>query len=121
MTGSEYQKKAMRTNDGCNTYRLMTASLDADMGELLNGCLGLTGEAGEVSDLVKKAIFHEKEMSYEHLKKELGDVLWYIAVICETIGTTIDEVMDMNIEKLKKRYPEGFDITRANYREENDI
>ena len=74
MTGNEYQQLAMRTNDGLNTIRLaltMNTNCDIIIAQLLNGVLGLTGEAGEVSDLVKKGIFHEKGIDLEHLKKEL--------------------------------------------------
>ena len=83
--------------------------------------LGLTGEAGEVSDLVKKGIFHEKGIDLEHLKKELGDCAWYLAMICDACGFTLDDVMQTNIDKLKTRYPKGFDTFRANNRAEGDI
>ena len=124
MTGNEYQQLAMRTNDGLNTIRLaltMNINCDIIIAQLLNGVLGLTGEAGEVSDLVKKGIFHEKGIDLEHLKKELGDCAWYLAMICDACGFTLDDVMQTNIDKLKARYPEGFDIYRANNRAEGDI
>lgn len=79
MTGKEYQQLAMRTNDGLNRLRLEDAIAnqgDISVSQLLNGALGLTGEAGEVSDLIKKGIFHEKGIDLEHLKKELGDCAW---------------------------------------------
>lgn len=124
MTGNEYQQLAMRTNDGLNTIRLaltMNINCDIIIAQLLNGVLGLTGEAGEVSDLVKKGIFHEKGIDLEHLKKELGDCAWYLAMICDACGFTLDDVMQTNIDKLKARYPEGFDTYRANNRVEGDI
>lgn len=124
MTGNEYQQLAMRTNDGLNTIRLaLTVNINCDIiiAQLLNGVLGLTGEAGEVSDLVKKGIFHEKGIDLEHLKKELGDCAWYLAMICDACGFTLDDVMQTNIDKLKARYPEGFDTYRANNRTEGDI
>lgn len=124
MTGNEYQQLAMRTNDGLNTIRLaltMNINCDIIIAQLLNGVLGLTGEAGEVSDLVKKGIFHEKGIDLEHLKKELGDCAWYLAMICDACGFTLDDVMQTNIDKLKARYPEGFDTYRANNRAEGDI
>ena len=124
MTGNEYQQLAMRTNDGLNTIRLaltMNINCDIIIAQLLNGVLGLTGEAGEVSDLVKKGIFHEKGIDLEHLKKELGDCAWYLAMICDACGFTLDNVMQTNIDKLKARYPEGFDTYRANNRAEGDI
>lgn len=124
MTGNEYQQLAMRTNDGLNTIRLaltMNINCDIIIAQLLNGVLGLTGEAGEVSDLVKKGIFHEKGIDLEHLKKELGDCAWYLAMICDACGFTLDDVMQTNIDKLKARYPQGFDTFRANNRTEGDI
>ena len=84
MNGKEYQELAMRTYDGYAKNRLSNNVMSATFYEtaaLLNGVLGLTGEAGEVSDLVKKSIFHEKGIDKEHLEKELGDVMWYIALI----------------------------------------
>lgn len=124
MTGNEYQQLAMRTNDGLNTIRLaltMNINCDIIIAQLLNGVLGLTGEAGEVSDLIKKGIFHEKGIDLEHLKKELGDCAWYLAMICDACGFTLDDVMQTNIDKLKARYPEGFDTYRANNKAEGDI
>lgn len=124
MTGKEYQQLAMRTNDGLNRLRLEDAIAnqgDISVSQLLNGALGLTGEAGEVSDLIKKGIFHEKGIDLEHLKKELGDCAWYLAMICDACGFTLDDVMQTNIDKLKARYPEGFDTYRANNRAEGDI
>lgn len=124
MTGNEYQQLAMRTNDGLNRLRLEDAIAnqgDISVPQLLNGVLGLTGEAGEVSDLIKKGIFHEKGIDLEHLKKELGDCAWYLAMICDACGFTLDDVMQTNIDKLKARYPEGFDTYRANNRAEGDI
>lgn len=124
MTGNEYQQLAMRTNDGLNRLRLEDAIAnqgDILVSQLLNGALGLTGEAGEVSDLIKKGIFHEKGIDLEHLKKELGDCAWYLAMICDACGFALDDVMQTNIDKLKARYPQGFDTFRANNRTESDI
>lgn len=127
MEAKEYQNLAMRTNDGKGTDRLLDwTNVDAngkikDPGELLNGCLGLSGEAGELNDLVKKWIFHKKPLDREHMKKEIGDVCWYIADICHSMGFDLGEIFQMNIDKLKARYPEGFSEQRANNRSEGDI
>ena len=126
MTGSEYQKLAMRTNDGKATERLgFLTSRDentvADFGGLIHGCLGLAGESGETLDMIKKWVFHEKELDKEHLKKEIGDVMWYVAMICESVGFDLDDVLQTNVDKLKARYPEGFDTYLANHRKEGDI
>lgn len=124
MNGKEYQELAMRTYDGYAMNRLSSNVMSDTFYEtaaLLNGVLGLTGEAGEVSDLVKKGIFHEKGIDREHLEKELGDVMWYIALVCHTCRFDLDEIMQININKLKARYPEGFDVIKANNRESTDV
>lgn len=126
MEAKVYQQLAMRTNDGKASERvtdkLETITSDTyDIGGVLNGCLGLTGEAGEVSDMIKKWIFHQKELDAEHLKKEIGDVMWYVAMICESMDFNLDEILQMNVDKLKARYPEGFDTVRANNRKEGDV
>ena len=131
MTGNEYQELAMRTNEGKGTDRLFKCIVDRtdvelndkgeDIGGILNGCLGLSGEVGEFNDIIKKWIFHEKPLDEEHAKKECGDIFWYLAMICESFGWELDEIMQMNVDKLKARYPEGFDVQKANNRKEGDI
>lgn len=76
--------------------------------DLLVGVIGLCGEAGETADLVKKIVFHQHPMDVEALKKELGDVMWCVAMCCNVLNIALDEVMQGNIEKLKRRYPDGF-------------
>lgn len=131
MTGNEYQELAMRTFDGKAAERLNSPftvyNADSknlgiiDIPALINGVLGLTGEAGEVADLVKKGIFHEKGFDMDHIKKEVGDVCWYIALICKTCSFDLDSIFEANIEKLKNRYPDGFDVERASHRKAGDI
>ena len=132
MNGKEYQNLAMRTYDGNGTYRLKSFAntqdfyrkeplLGMDAGGILNACLGLSGEVGEFNDMIKKWIFHEKELDVDHLEKECGDILWYIALMCNSFGWNMDEVMQMNIDKLQARYPNGFDINRANNRKKGDV
>ena len=124
MNPNEYQKLAMRTNDGKQTERLIKASTEnptLDVGGILNACNGIAGEAGELIDLVKKWIFHEKPLDEEHAKTELGDLLWYTALMCHSFGWNMEDVMELNIEKLKKRYPDGFTIEAANNRKAGDI
>lgn len=88
---------------------------------LLNGALGLAGEAGEVADLIKKIMFQGHSMDWERIAKELGDILWYVAETANAIGYDLDTVMQMNIDKLKKRYPDGFSTERSKHREEGDL
>lgn len=133
MTGNEYQKLASRTNDGLATDRLFNAlqiidynnilipSENRDLGGVFNACLGLSGEVGELNDMVKKWVFHEKGLDETHLMKELGDVMWYVAMMCQSMGWELDDVMQMNIDKLVARYPDGFDVIKANNRQEGDV
>lgn len=74
----------------------------------MNAVLGLNGEAGEIADHVKKAVFHGHTLDHVALAKELGDILWYVAQAATASGFGLDEIAAMNIEKLRKRYPEGF-------------
>lgn len=107
MNFNEYQKLAQRTsNTRCSTTKLV------------NGVMGLNGEAGECADLVKKHMYQGHDMYVEDMVKELGDVLWYIAEICEGLGVGMEEVAIHNIKKLKKRYPDGFEEERSINRNE---
>lgn len=94
---NEYQQHANRT-----------ASALSGRDALAAFGLGVAGEAGEVADDVKKHLFHGHELDKAKLKKELGDVLWYVAAIATSNGLTLEEVAVANIEKLRKRYPDGF-------------
>ncbi len=111
MTINEYQKEAMRTASGMNK----------EYPRLLNGLMGLNGEAGEVIDILKKHLFHGHELDKEHLAKELGDVAWYLAVSAEALGYDLETVLQMNVDKLKARYPDGFEIEKSLHRKEGDI
>lgn len=75
---------------------------------LINSVMGLNGEAGEVIDLVKKHLFHGHELKKDELIKELGDVAWYLAEAAYALDIDLETILAKNIEKLKKRYPEGF-------------
>lgn len=107
MTINEYQKLAMTT-------------LNPDLSEkdvLINGVMGLCGESGEAIDIVKKWLAQGHELDREKLKKELGDICWYVAETATALGISLEEIMEANIEKLKKRYPQGFDADRSVNRE----
>ncbi len=114
MTANDYQRAAMRTASGMNYDQV------GGNGLLLNGVMGLNGEAGECIDIMKKHVFQGHELDREHLIEELGDVAWYLAVSCEAVGVTLGEVMQRNVDKLKKRYPDGFDKSRSIKREETN-
>ena len=133
MQGAEYQALAMRTNDKKSTDRLLNKINDLqignhcgntpeiELGGVLNAALGLSGAVGELNDMLKKWNFHEKQPDINHAKKEAGDIRWYLAMLCESIGWSLDEIMQINIDKLKARYPEGFDTYRANHRQAGDV
>ena len=123
MTGNEYQKLAMRTNDGKCCERMLDALSEpyADVGGIINASLGLSGETGELNDIIKKAIFHGHTMDLVKIKKEISDIMWYVALMCESFGFDMDEIMQLNIDKLKARYPDGFSTERSLNRAEGDI
>lgn len=98
MTPNEYQKLAMSTSVEHDNYR----------DRLVNAALGLSGEAGEVSDIIKKHAFHGTGLQETELRKELGDVLWYVAQACDALGVQMKTIMQENIDKLAKRWPEKF-------------
>lgn len=110
MTANEYQSEALRT-----------AGTDNPRALLINGVMGLAGEAGECIDLVKKAEFQNHILDRHHLAKELGDVAWYLAVTAHAIGFDLERVLEMNIEKLRARYPDGFDAEHSLHRAAGDI
>lgn len=91
---------------------------------LITAALGLSAEAGEFGDLVKKCLFQGKELNKENRElmiKELGDVMWYLSQGCMALGVTIDEVLWANIDKLEKRYPNGFEVARSENRSQKDV
>ena len=98
---------------------------DADVPRLLTAALGLTAESGEFTEVVKKIILQGKPYNEDnvfHMKRELGDICWYIAQACMALDTTFDEIIEMNVDKLKARYPGGeFDVSKSENRKEGDI
>lgn len=103
MTINEYQKEALRTASGMSKeYPL-----------ILNGVLGLGGESGECLDIVKKCLFQGHGLDKEHLAEELGDVAWYLAVSAHAIGMDLESILQGNVDKLRRRYPDGFSTERS--------
>lgn len=100
MTFNEYQEQASRTaiNDVRVSFRRLLLAV------------GLVGEAGEVADLVKKEAGHGHTFETAIMGRELGDVLWYVAVLAKEYGLSLEQVAQMNVVKLQKRYPEGFTV-----------
>lgn len=108
MDMTEYQRLAMRTSN---------RALSPD-DHLFNAMLGLAGETGECCDLVKKCFFQDGRDIREKLLDELSDVLWYVAEAAEAMGFDLSEIGRHNIDKLRRRYPDGFDAERSLHREE---
>lgn len=136
MTINEYQKETLRTEAcGCPYYtnnigkaRLQSGHIEGYVegrigraGRLINGLMGLNGEAGEAIDILKKHLFQGHELDREHLAKELGDVAWYLAVTADALGYTLEEILEMNVEKLRARYPDGFDPRKSVNRKAGDL
>ena len=103
----------------------LDVELDADIPRLLTAALGLTAESGEFTEVIKKIILQGKPYNEEnvfHLKRELGDICWYLAQACMALDTTFDEIIEMNVDKLKARYPGGeFDVHHSENRVDGDV
>lgn len=110
MTGNEYQKLAARTMSPDMT----------DMQIEHHALHGMVGEIGEIHSLYQK-VYQGHEIEEEHLKKEVGDLLWFIAEYCTVMGWDLESVMRLNIDKLKARYPDGFEADRSLHRQEGDV
>ena len=110
MTVNEYQKQAMLT---------LNPALDK-RDVLINGVMGLCGEAGEAIDVVKKHLAQGHPLDREHLIRELGDVAWYLAETAYALDVPLVQVLQGNLDKLKARYPEGFEARRSLGREEEN-
>ena len=111
MTANEYQEKAMAT--------LNPALSRKDV--LINSVMGLCGESGEAIDLVKKWLAQGHALDREHLAKELGDIAWYLAEAATALDLSLEEVFQANLDKLKKRYPDGFDAKKSMTRLKGDL
>ena len=103
----------------------LEANDDADVPRLLTAALGLTAEAGEFTEVIKKVFLQGKPYTLDnvfHLKRELGDICWYLAQACMALDTDFNEILQMNYEKLSARYPEGtFDVHYSENRKEGDL
>lgn len=111
MTINEYQTLAMTT--------LNPALSKRDV--LINSVMGLCGESGEAIDIVKKWMAQGHDLDKQHLAKELGDIAWYLAEAATALDLSLEDICTANIEKLKKRYPKGFEVERSLVRLEGDL
>lgn len=114
MTINEYQALALRTESRITTDPIPYI-------RVLEGLMGLNGEAGEAIDIIKKVLFQGHEFDREHMAKELGDIAWYLAVSADAIGYDLETIFQMNVDKLKARYPDGFDSEHSQHRSSDDI
>lgn len=112
MTINEYQKLALRTNPILENKSVRG---------IIHGVMGLNGEAGEAIDIVKKYLYQGHDLDDNHLAMELGDVAWYVAATADALGYDLETILKMNIDKLKARYPDGFDPERSIHRGKDDI
>ena len=110
MEANEYQRMAMLTLNRNLSKKEM----------LVNSTMGLCGESGEAIDIVKKHLFQGHELDKEHLVKELGDIAWYLAEACFALDINLSDVFVKNIEKLKRRYPNGFLVEDSTKRQTGD-
>ena len=110
MTLNEYQQLAART---------MSKDL-TPLGQERHALHGMVGEIGEIHSIYQK-VYQGHSPSEEHKKKECGDLMWFLAEYCTANGWDLDEIASMNIEKLKARFPDGFDVERSLHRAEGDI
>lgn len=111
MNINEYQQLAMTTlNPGLDKKDV-----------LINSVMGLCGESGEAIDIVKKWLAQGHELDKEHLAKELGDIAWYLAEAATALDIPLEDILQANIDKLKKRYPQGFETKRSLVRQNGDI
>jgi NTP pyrophosphatase (non-canonical NTP hydrolase) len=110
MTGNEYQKLAERTMNKELSWK--------EQGK--HALHGMVGEIGELHSIYQKK-YQGHQFDEEHAKKELGDLLWFIAEYCTSHGWSLEDVMQMNIDKLKARFPHGFDAEHSLHRKEDDI
>lgn len=108
MTPNEYQKEALRTASG----------MSKEYPRILNGLMGLNGEAGECIDILKKTEFQGHDFDPMKMVDELGDVLWYVAQLATGLGVTLEYVAQHNVDKLLARYPDGFDSEKSIHRKE---
>ncbi|MBR4887714.1 MAG: nucleoside triphosphate pyrophosphohydrolase family protein [Clostridia bacterium] len=111
MRANEYQQLAMTT-------------LNPELSKkdiLINSVMGLCGESGEAIDIVKKWLAQGHELDKEHLAKELGDIAWYLAEAATALDLPLEDILQANIDKLKKRYPEGFEKERSLVRPQGDL
>jgi NTP pyrophosphatase (non-canonical NTP hydrolase) len=110
MTPSEYMQESARTENTPDFIKNDDSSLAA---HVMHGAMGVVTEAGELMDAMKRHLIYSKPLDRTNVIEEVGDQLWYIALVLRSIGSTFEEAMDLNIAKLRVRFPDKFDPERA--------
>ena len=120
---SEESKDYIPFNSRC--FEIQSGDDGIPIHRLITAALGMGAESGEFTEVVKKIVFQGKPVNEDnifHMKRELGDIMWYVAQACMSLDTTIDEIIEMNVEKLQARYPGGsFDVHHSENRQEGDL
>ena len=120
---SKESKDYISFNSRC--FELQSGDNGVPIERLLTAALGMSAEAGEFTEIIKKMVFQGKPVNEEnlfHLKRELGDVMWYVMQACMALDVSLDDVIEMNIDKLKSRYPGGeFDAHYSENRKQGDL
>lgn len=110
MNNKDYQQWALTKNLTPEQYEIFGTRLGSSLDQLkiLHAAMGISGESGELMDAVKKHVLYDKPLDKKNVVEEVGDLLWYMALMLESIGSSFEEAMKMNHDKLEKRYPTGF-------------
>ena len=120
---SQESKDYISFNSRC--FDLQSGENGLPIHRLVTAALGITAEGGEFTEVVKKIVFQGKPVTEDnifHMKRELGDIMWYVAQACMALDTDFNEIIEMNVEKLKARYPGGeFDVHYSENRKEGDV
>ena len=114
ITMAQYLEEAGRTAHKPMVHRVRKDdTVEVDRERMVHAALGLCTESGEFADIIKGERYYKKKMSREHVVEELGDILWYMGEACRTVGVSFEEVAEINLRKLKARYPQDFTAARA--------
>ena len=111
MNEQDYMTEVLRTLPGSHTLK----------DKLTLSAFGLTSESGEVANSIKQVIFQGHHLDTMHLIEELGDILWYMVLACSTLDCTLEDVMNVNVAKLRERYPNGFESARSIHRSHEEM
>lgn len=123
-----YQMKCMLKNDGLACRRILNnisrlklnEGDNVNTGDVLEALTGMQSELGEISGPINKWLFQEQRLDTEHVAEELGDLMWYAMELCHAFGWNMSDILKKNLEKIDKRYPDGFSPERSRERKQHD-